>query len=200
GVSKKPRKPRAGCEIANNFLRPHVAALDRLRTWKSPFGMEHDTKVRNLLPEDVVNRTYAALLGAFAVETHSNYAAGLLRFHQFCDMHEIPERDRMPASNFLLAAFIAHHVGSVGGGTVKSWMSGIKAWHDVNGAPWEGEDRWVELARRTANKQGTAFTRAQRGPVTIEHMIALKSVLNLSLPFDAAVWSLATAAFWGCRR
>jgi hypothetical protein len=34
----------------------------------------------------------------------------------------------------------------VGGGTVKSWMSGVKAWHHVNGTPWEGDDRWVELA------------------------------------------------------
>ncbi|KAJ7466051.1 hypothetical protein FB451DRAFT_1402456 [Mycena latifolia] len=199
-VVKKPRKPRAGCEIANNELRPHVAALDRLRTWTSPFGIEHDTDFRKQLPADVVNKTYAALFASFAPETHSNYAAGLLRFHQFCDLHEISERARMPASHTLLAAFISQHVGSVGGGTVKSWMSGIKAWHDINGVPWEGEDRWVELARRTANKQGSTFKRAQRGPVTIQHMIALRASLNLTLPFDAAVWALATAAFWGCRR
>jgi hypothetical protein len=46
----------------------------------------------------------------------------------------------MPASHFLLAAFVAHHVGSVGGGTVKGWLSGLKAWHDLNGAKWEGDD------------------------------------------------------------
>jgi hypothetical protein len=106
----------------------------------------------------------------------------------------------MPASHFLLAAFIANHVGTVGGGTVKSWMSGLKAWHDLNGAPWEGEDCWVELARCTANKEGTGFKRAQRGPVTIEHLIALRNALDICLPFDAAVWAIATAAFWGCRR
>ncbi|KAJ7077208.1 hypothetical protein C8R44DRAFT_896353 [Mycena epipterygia] len=197
---KKARKPRAGCEIDNNELRPHVAALDRLRTWTSPYGQEHDAKFRASLPADVVNRTYTTIFASFAPETQSNYAAGLLRFHQFCDKHQIPERARMPASHFLLAAFIAEHVGTVGGGTVKSWMSGIKAWHDVNGAPWEGEDRWVELARRTANKQGTAFKRAQRGPVIIAHLIALRTVLDTSKPFDAAAWSMATAAFWGCRR
>ncbi|KAJ7604314.1 hypothetical protein DFH06DRAFT_1391240 [Mycena polygramma] len=106
----------------------------------------------------------------------------------------------MPASHFLLASFISDYVGTVGGGTVKSWMSGIKAWHDINGAPWFGEDRWVELARRTANKEGTAFKREQRGPVTIEHMIALRAALDLTKPFDAAVWAIACAAFWGCRR
>ncbi|KAJ7692261.1 hypothetical protein B0H17DRAFT_1200596 [Mycena rosella] len=187
-------------QIVNNEFRPHVAALDRLRTWNSPYGLEHNSEFRKQFPEEVVNKTYAALFGSFAPETHSNYVAGLLRFHQFCDLHKISERARMPASHFLLAAFISQHVGTTGGGTVQSWMSGLKAWHDINGAPWEGKDRWVELARRTANKQGTAFKRAQRGPVTIQHMITLRSSLNLSQPFDAAVWALACAAFWGCRR
>ncbi|KAF7354419.1 hypothetical protein MVEN_01130900 [Mycena venus] len=105
----------------------------------------------------------------------------------------------MPVSHFFLAAFIAQHVGEVGGDMVKSSMSGIKTWHNINGAPWEGEYRWVELARHTANKEGTAFRREQRGPVTIKHMIALRAALDLSIPFHAAIWATAMAAFWGCR-
>jgi hypothetical protein len=171
-----------------------------LRVWSSPFSIERQRTFGNELPADVVNRTYATLLGSYVPGTHDNYAAGLLRFHQFCDRHEISENARMPASHFLLAAFIAEHVGTVGSGTVKSWMSGVKAWHDVNGASWEGDDRWVELARHTANKEGTAFKRDQRGPVTMEHMIALRADMDLNKPFDAALWSCATAAFWGCRR
>ncbi|KAJ7142884.1 hypothetical protein C8R44DRAFT_866161 [Mycena epipterygia] len=31
-------------------------------------------------------------------------------------------------------------------------------------------------------------------------MRALRAALDLSRPFDAAIWSVATAAFWGCRR
>jgi hypothetical protein len=78
-------------------------------------------------------------------------------------------------------------------------MSRVKAWHDINGAPWEGDDRWVELARRTANKEGTAFKRNQRGPVTMEHMIALRAAFDLNRPFDTTAWACAAAAFWGCR-
>ncbi|KAJ7112456.1 hypothetical protein C8R43DRAFT_1159151, partial [Mycena crocata] len=201
----KPRKPKAGCAINNNDLRPHVLAEDRLR-WKSPHSIEHDLSFRSELPKDSVEKTYAALLGAYAPNTQGNYGTGLLRFHQYCDTLEIAESARMPASYFLLASFIAQHMGTVGGGTVKSWMSGIKAWHDIrlhdmNGAPWNGDDRWVELARRSANKEGTAFKRDQRGPVTEEHMWALHAGLNRTGSFfDAAVWSTATAAFWGCRR
>jgi hypothetical protein len=46
-------------------------------------------------------------------------------------------------------------------------MSGLKAWHNINGTPWEGDNHWVELTRHTANKEGTAFKREQRGPVTM---------------------------------
>ncbi|KAJ6486990.1 hypothetical protein C8R45DRAFT_1098240 [Mycena sanguinolenta] len=93
----------------------------------------------------------------------------------------------MLASHLLLTTFIAEHAGSSSGSTIKAWMSGIKAWHDLNGAPWEGEDRWVELARRTANKLGTKFKREQRGPVTTEHLIALKCDLDHRSPFDGSV-------------
>ncbi|KAK7062189.1 hypothetical protein R3P38DRAFT_2833937 [Favolaschia claudopus] len=168
-------------EIVNNEFRPHVLAADRLRCWSSPFAKEHDAEFRKDFPEDVVNKTYAALFASFDPDTQSDYAAGLLRFHQFCDRHEIPERARMPASYFLLAAFIADLVGSVGGGT---------AWHDVNGAPWEGDHRWVELALCTANKEGTAFKHEEHDPDN----------LDIGKPFDVAVWALAPTAFSSCRR
>jgi hypothetical protein len=156
--------------------------------------------MRKLLPAGEVDNAYAIIFRSYTPNTHESYAAGLKRFTQYCDLHEIPERTQMPAPYYLLAAFIAAHVGQVGGGTVKAWMSGLKVWHDIHTAPWEGLDRWVELARRTANKEGTSFAREQCGPVTIAHMVALRAILNPSKPFDAAVWALATAAFWGCCR
>jgi hypothetical protein len=79
-------------------------------------------------------------------------------------------------------------------------MSGLKAWHDINGVPWEGDNRWVELARRTANKEGSAFKREQCGPVTMQHLVALRSKLHIHTPFDAATWATACITFWSCRR
>lgn len=104
---------------------------------------------------------------------HSTYAVGLLCFTQLCDTSNIPENMCMLAPHYLLAAFLAEHTGKVSGSMVKGWMSGLKVWHDLNGAKWEGEEPWVELARHTANKEGTAFKQDQRNPVTIQHMIAL---------------------------
>ena len=41
---------------------------------------------------------------------------------------------------------------------------------------------------------------AKRPPVTIEQMYALRSGLDISNAFDAAVWANACIAFWSCCR
>ncbi|KAF7291618.1 hypothetical protein HMN09_01252900 [Mycena chlorophos] len=100
----------------------------------------------------------------------------------------------------LLTAFAAEHISEVGGGTVKSWLAGVRASHDVVGAPWNGETRMLELVRRTAYKEGTHHTKPPRPPATLEHMRALVDNLDPKSGEDVAVRACALAAFWGCRR
>ncbi|KAF7297499.1 hypothetical protein MIND_00983700 [Mycena indigotica] len=189
--------PKRGNGIAPSEFRPPALAKDRLRTWSSPFSRAKEAELRASLPADEVNRLYAAIFAAFAPDTQSTYAAGLLRFHQYCDNISIAEEARMPASAALITAFVSRHVGLVGGDTVKSWLSGLRAWHDVHQAAWPGNEPWVKLIRRTANKQGTAFKKAQRGPVTVQHLVALRSKLKLNIPFDAAVWGRGLRSLLG---
>ena len=106
----------------------------------------------------------------------------------------------MPAKYPLLCAFIGEHKGWVAGGTVRSWMSGLRSWHIVHHAPWYGDDDWVKLACISANKEGTSHKLAPRSPISIEHLLALRRILDISNPFHAAIWAAALAAFWGCRR
>lgn len=195
-----PRRPRPQNRIVNNPLRPHVAATDRLFCWTTPYAIEHNQTVFASLPPELAERAHAALRGAHAPNTKSSYASALLRFTQFCDKWKIPEPDRMPASHALLCAFIGEHKGSVAGGTIKLWMSGLKAWHDLSDAPWHGDHRWIQLARVTAYKEGTMHKRPLRAPVSIEHLLVLREALNLAVPHHAAIWAVATISFFGCRR
>lgn len=73
---------------------------------------------------------------AFSLDqaTRDGYASGLLRFTQYCDSIEIPEVSRMPASESLLAAFIAFHAGKVASSTIDNWLAGLHFWHTINGA------------------------------------------------------------------
>lgn len=199
-LTKKPRKPHAGREIVNNSLRPHVAAADRLFSWHTPYGIAHDRHLANTLPAPLVESAKFAIRGALAPSSKSSYAAGVLRFNQFCDKWDISESDRMPASYALLCAFIGDNKGSVMGRTVKSWLSGIRSWHLINHARWEGDDNWVKMARVSANKEGTQHKRPLRAPVSIEHLLALRRAIDITVPFHAAVWAVALTTFFGCRR
>ena len=104
----------------------------------------------------------------------------------------------MPASYSLLCAFIGKHKGLQSGNMIRSWMSGLHSWHVVNHAPWYGDDEWVQLARVSANKEGTKHKKPLRAPVSIEHLSALLRILDLSNPFHAAVFAIALCTFFAC--
>jgi len=194
------RTPQAGRGITHNAFRPRVAAADRLFGWDTPYGIRHKAQLTKSLPPPLVEATLMSIRGALAPNSKSTYAAGILRWNQFCDKYNISEEDRMPASYALLCAFIAEHKGRQSGKTIKGWLSGLRSFHLVNHAPWSGDDEWVQFARTSANKEGTEHKRPLRAPVSIEHLSCLRRALNLSNPFHAAVWAVALCTFWGCRR
>lgn len=133
--------------------------------------------------------------------TRSNYGAGLLRFTQFCDMLSIREEARMPASAHLLAIFASDAAGYTSDSTLSNWLAGLKTWHDINGAQWEGDTPQMKRVKAGVKKLVPATSkRAKRPPVTLEHMYALYISLDLTNCKDAAIWAVACVAFWGCCR
>ncbi|KAG1776704.1 DNA breaking-rejoining enzyme [Suillus placidus] len=109
-------------------------------------------------------------------DTRSNYGAGLLRFTQFCDLHNIPESNCMPASSNILAAFLASVAGTVSSSAANSWMAGLHYWHSVNGADWHG------------------------GESDVLPLSQLALGLDLNNSFNIAVFATACVAFWSCCR
>jgi len=106
----------------------------------------------------------------------------------------------MPASYPLLCAFIGENKGKQSRNTIHSWLSGICTWHTVNHAPWFGDDEWVQLARVSANKEGTKHKRPLWAPVSIKHLLALRHSLNISTPCHVTIWALTLCTFFGCHR
>ena len=198
--TRKPRKPRQDRILTPSIFRPRVMAVDRLFSWRTPYGVSHDQSLLAELPSALAESAKMAITGALAISSKSTYGAGLLRFSQFCDRWSISESARMPASYALLCAFIGNYKGMVSGKTVGSWISGIRAWHLANHAPWYGDDKWVQMARISANKEGSRHKRPLRAPVSIEHLLALWRAITLSDHFHAAIWAVALVTFFGCRR
>lgn len=198
----KPRLSRNPKNFSKpSSLRPRVLAKDRISKWKSPWSNQSDANMGEFFPEATVSNLRRVVAASVEEPTLQNYGAGLLRFHQFCDRHGIPESLRMPASEPLLALFASEEgAGKVAGGTVASWLSGIELWHTVNAAPWAAG----KLIRRT--RQGIAKLapptshREARSPVSKEHMECLRIGLDLSSTLDCSVWGLANSAWGGCAR
>lgn len=197
--SKKWRRPSAGNERTYSPYRPDVPASQRILAWVTPFTFIQQASMDTLRLE-LQAKLLTTLIGRYEERTLASYGAGCLRFTQWCDREGISESLRMPADPILLAGFVADmHEGGTGG-RVRNWMSGLQMWHRINGAVWTGDDYFVNTALKTADKEGAAFKRPPRNAVSVEHLRALKSVLVLSRPRDAALWAAALVAFWGCRR
>ena len=195
-----PRKPRPDRILAPSPFWPQVMAVDRLFSWRTPYGLSHDTSLLAELPPALAELAKMSITGALAISTRSTYAAGILRFNQFCDRWQISEGARMPASYALLCAFIGNYKGTNSGKTIRSWLSGIRAWHLANHAIWYGGDKWVQLARISANKEGSRHKRPLRAPVSIEHLLSLRRAIVATNNFHAAIWAVALVTFFGCRR
>ena len=106
----------------------------------------------------------------------------------------------MPASYTLLCAFIGNYKGTNSGKTIRSWLSGIRAWHLANHAIWYGDDKWAQLARISANKEGSQHKHPLRAPVSIEHLLSLRRAIIATNNFHAAIWAVALVTFFGCHR
>ncbi|KAJ7650273.1 hypothetical protein FB45DRAFT_731353, partial [Roridomyces roridus] len=186
--------------IEPSVFRPLVPADRRLLLWTTPFSAcTHDEFEAAGLPLDLEARVFQHLRDAQVDDTRSSYGVGLLRFTQFCDRLRIPERDRMPASRALLSGFVAEAAGTSSGKCIRNWLNGLRAWHKLNGADWNGNDTWISCLHTSADKKGLRFKRPPRGPITPEHLRALRTTLDINTPMGAAVWSVALAAYGGCR-
>jgi len=196
----RPRKPKPGCSVSSSPFRPHVLARDRIRFWSAPHSDSFHQSLLDELSPDSASKLLDVLLASVESKTRENYGSGLLRFHQFCDSLSISEDKRMPASESLLAAFIAHWAGKVAVTTADNWLAGLHFWHQFNNAPWHGDSILRRSKAGLSKLVPTSSKRPRRPPVTIEHMHALFQNLDLSNSFDSAVYCTASVAFWCCCR
>ncbi|KAK6969534.1 DNA breaking-rejoining enzyme [Favolaschia claudopus] len=182
-------------------LRPPVLAKDRILSWRTPYTFQSLRSLSASFPSDLIARWQQVLASSVEPATHGSYAAGLLRFNHFCDLHSIPEEHRMPASEALLSIFISSYgAGHVASGTVSTWLSGLQLWHAVNFAPWHGAALLSRTRKGVSKLAPPSSRRPPRDPVSFNHMTALRRGLDLSNTRDSAIWAAACTAWRDCAR
>ena len=198
---KAPRAPKKGNEIAPSSLQPHVPTKDRLLAWSSPHALSFDSELAARFLIEFCKNYFCVLSAAIDTPTKETYSAGVLRFTQFCDLHKVSEKERMPTSAVLLSAFLSHYAGRVSGSAIKNWMSGLAMWHCLSGAQWFGDEGLVSKMKRGAIRMAPISTRREpRPPASLEHILTLLRCLTLSNLFDIVVAVVAVCAFLACCR
>jgi hypothetical protein len=76
-----------------SFLWPHCLACHHLHLWRPSLGRSHLDHVGNpvSISDDDLNQILAVIGHSLASGTQETYGSGLLAFHVFCDVCDIPE-------------------------------------------------------------------------------------------------------------
>ncbi|KAJ6616619.1 hypothetical protein B0H10DRAFT_1798991, partial [Mycena sp. CBHHK59/15] len=179
-------------------LRPSVLAKDRI-TWCTQYSFHSLRCLSHSFSPDLISRWQDVLAASVNTKTHGNYGAGLLCFNHFRDLHNIPEAERMPASESLLSIFISSYsAGHVASGMVSSWLAGLQLWHAVNNAPWHGGPLLTCTKKGVSKLAPPSSRHLLREPVSFNHMLALRASLDLSNTQDAAILAAACTAWRDC--
>ena len=115
----------------------------------------------------------------------------------FCDSERVPEDDRLPASEMLLALFAASLVGCITGATISAKVSAVKAWHIQHNQPWRGNVLLQHVLKGAANATPESSKQDHRQLITIDMLKELFNGLDLAEHLDAAVYAVTTMAFYG---
>ncbi|KAJ6570003.1 hypothetical protein B0H10DRAFT_1831943 [Mycena sp. CBHHK59/15] len=203
--ARKPTGPRNSSNPYNRLkpspYRPQVLAKDRITSWRTPYTSHSLKSLSASFSSELISRWQDVLAASVDEDTRGNYGAGLLRFNHFCDLHNIPETDRMPASESLLSIFISSYgAGHVASGTVNSWLAGLQLWHAINNAPWHGAALLKRTKKGVSKLAPPSSRQPPRDPVSFNHMVVLRSALDLSNTRGAAIWAAACTGWRDCAR
>jgi hypothetical protein len=194
-----------------NPMVPHLslhtgelsAASRHTHTIPTVHESHHFFNVRNdtlLLSSQTKDFDTQAIRGSWANSTLKRYTGTIKQYIRFCDAERIPERLRFPAHEFILCAFAASSFGRHAGGTPRSRLSALKAWHAAHNVEWNGSSRLRYVLNGVHNHAPGSSKRPPRPPITAKMLSQLVTKLDLNSPLDAAVAACATTAFWGqCR-
>ena len=195
----KPRPYKPDLTPAPSALRPHCLAKQRLLMWlptplspraiNSPYYEPiDDSKIQHIL----------SIIGAsWANSTKELYGTGLLVFHVYCDIHNIPDGQQAPISSNLLSAFLASCVGALSGSTISNYGAALRAWHVLHGFDWNVNEREYKAVLEGANRLAPASSkRPKRSPFTVQILEKFRQVMDLEDPRDAAIFACLVCSFY----
>ena len=191
-------------------LRPHCFARDRLRMWTpscpstrsapSPSDQTSDDGTLTI-SEERLNRILDVIAASWTEKTKETYGSGLLIFHVFCDLNNITENHRCPASPSLISSFLASCAGAYSGSALSNCTAGLRAWHMLHGHPWSiNQNELHSILEGASRLAPTSSKRPKRIPVERDLLLQFLTYFNLDDPRDAAIFACLVVTFYSVAR
>lgn len=213
-AAPRPEYSQGHLELIPSPLRPNCPASERLFRWRGVNTPESP------LLDDILLHTIAAQAAEASLKDTAGYGSGLRKFHLFCDIYNIPESERLPATYRVLFSFamwvaavperipnyMKEHtpLEPVSVATARKYLAAVRAWHIAQGWPpplLEYQQCRINWSLRgLEHLQGASRRRPPRPPITLAMLRHMKTTLNMNSPFNACVWAAAACAFWGLMR
>jgi hypothetical protein len=191
-------------------LRPHCFAKDRLRMWipSSPSSRSTPSSSNQLsadinpnISDDQLNRILDVISASWTEKTKETYGSGLLIFHIFCDLQNIAEDHRCPASPSLISSFLASCAGAYSGSALSNCTAGLRAWHLLHGQPWNiNQNELHSILEGASRLAPSSSKRPKRIPVERDLLLQFLSYFDLDDPQDAAIFACLVITFYTVSR
>ena len=141
-------------------LHPHCLVHQCLLLWipsqASPHSTRTDPDGSFPLSDDVLDCILCVIGVLWADSTKELYGTGLLTFHIYCDVHDIPNHHWAPVSSNLLSAFLSSCMGAYSGSTIANYVVVLRAWHILHSLEWNIKDLEYKAILKGVNKLATA--------------------------------------------
>jgi hypothetical protein len=144
-----------------------------------------------------LERAPLIILDSLEISTRRSYGTGLLLYNVYADTRGLSETARFPPSPQILVGFVAAITGAYASGTISTFLSGLRAWHNVHLLPWLGNDVLLSKLVRGAEKHAPAHsTLSQKPPLLPPEVVAILAKLDPTVPLDCSCRAALCVGFW----
>ncbi|KAF8836513.1 hypothetical protein BDN67DRAFT_879765, partial [Paxillus ammoniavirescens] len=195
----KPHPYKPDLTPLPSILRPHCLARQRLLMWQPASAPPRSAQSNNdkSLLEREIERILTVIGASWSESTKELYGTGLLIFHVYCDINNIPDHLRAPVSTNTFAAFLSSCAGAYSGSTIANYAAAIKAWHLLHGMEWTVKDaEYKALLEGATRLAPSSSKRPKRVPFTVDILERFSLLMNLDDPCDAAIFACLTCSFF----
>ncbi|KIK76848.1 hypothetical protein PAXRUDRAFT_17898 [Paxillus rubicundulus Ve08.2h10] len=163
-------------------LHPHCLTRQCLLMWQPTSAPPRSTQSNNdkSLSDQEIERILSVIGASWSESTKELYGTGLLIFHVYCDINNIPDHRRAPVSANTFTAFLSSCAGAYSGSTVANYAATVKAWHLLHGMEWTVKDaEYKALLEGATRLAPSSSKRPKCAPFTVDILEKFSLFMNL---------------------